>query len=367
MTVENIAGSQSPNAIAPVGGSALEKKGPADQVRRALELLKPQMAAALPRHLTPDRLCRVAMTAIQNTPKLLECDRTSLFAAIMTCAQLGLEPDGVLGQAYLVPFAGKVQFIPGYKGLISLARNSGEVLSINAHEVCRNDRFSYAYGLEERLEHVPASGDRGSITHFYAVAKFKGGGHHFEVLTRAEVEAIRDGSSGYKQALKYARAGEDPRSPWVQNFPEMGKKTAIRRMAKYLPMNVQKAAAMADMYDAGRHSELGEAGELRVDAPVAAGDVIDVSAEPEVQENRLDAFAAGAPEPSAAQPVGVEPYLISPERAKALRELAAERGLDADAVAAEISGSGLESTPVGFETTILRAIEAAPKPKQSKK
>jgi len=364
VTVESVAaGTQS--AIAPAGSAAIEKKGQADQVRRALELLKPQMAAALPRHLTPERLCRVAMTAIQNTPKLLECDRTSLFAAVMTCAQLGLEPDGVLGQAYLVPFKGKVQFIPGYKGLISLARNSGEVLSINAHEVCKNDRFAYAFGLDEKLEHVPASGDRGPITHFYAVAKFKGGGHHFEVLTRAEVEAIRDGSSGYKQAVQYAKVGEDPRSPWVQNFPEMGKKTAIRRMAKYLPMNVQKAAAMADMYDAGRHSELGDFGELRVDAPAA--DVIDVSPEPDPQSG-LDSFASGttpAATPQVESSPG-EPALISPERAKSLRELAAERGLDGDAIAAEISGAGLESTPVGFETTILRAIEAAPKSKAKK-
>src|SRR5581483_7497984 len=129
--------------------------------------MKPQLEMALPRHLTAERLLRVAMTAVQNTPKLLECDRTSLYAAVMTCAQLGLEPDGVLGQAYLVPFAGRVQFIPGYKGLITLARNSGDVVSISAHEVCKNDRFFYSFGLNERCEHVPADGDRGEVTHFY--------------------------------------------------------------------------------------------------------------------------------------------------------------------------------------------------------
>lgn len=261
---------------------------PVEDVRATLERLKPQMMLALPRHLTPERLCRVAMTAIQNTPKLLECDRTSLFAAIMTCAQLGLEPDGVLGQAYLVPFAGKVQLIPGYRGLISLARNSGEVRSIAAHEVCARDEFEYAYGLEPVLRHVPANGDRGDITHFYAVAHFVNGGHHFEVMTRSEVEAIRDGSSGYKTALRYAKAGQDPQTPWVQNFIEMGKKTAIRRISKFLPMNVQKAAALADSYDTGRHAQIGDAGEL----------VIDVEAEPEepksheVSTSGLDQFAA---------------------------------------------------------------------------
>lgn len=261
---------------------------PIDTVRLALERLKPQMALALPKHLTPDRLVRVAMTAIQNTPKLLECDRTSLYAAIFTCAQLGLEPDGVLGQAYLVPFGSKVQFIPGYKGLISLARNSGDVVSISAHEVCERDHFKYMFGLEEKLEHIPANGDRGEITHFYAVAQFKGGGHHFDVMTREEVEAIRNGSSGYKTALRFAKSGQEPQTPWVQNFVEMGKKSAIRRIAKYLPMNVQKAAAIADMYDTGRHAELGEAGELRVD-PAQRGEVIDAPPVPEVDP--LDTFA----------------------------------------------------------------------------
>lgn len=283
-------------AVAPASEAGLQttsKRGavkPIDDVRSTLERLKPQMSLALPRHLTPERLCRVAMTAIQNTPKLLECDRTSLFASIMTCAQLGLEPDGVLGQAYLVPFAGKVQLIPGYRGLIALARNSGEVRSIAAHEVCARDEFEYAYGLEPQLRHVPSNGDRGEITHFYAVAHFTNGGHHFEVMTRAEVEAIRDSSSGYKTAVRYAKSGQDPQTPWVQNFVEMGRKTAIRRIAKFLPMNVQRAAAIADAYDAGRHAQLGEAGEL----------VIDVVAEPEESTateasatNALDQFAAG--------------------------------------------------------------------------
>ena len=282
--VENMAAkeqaTEEPKALAPVK--------PIDNVRQTLEQLKPQMRLALPKHLTADRLCRIVMTAVQTTPKLLECDRRSFFAAVMSCAQLGLEPDGVLGQAYLIPFGSKVQLIVGYKGLISLARNSGDVVSIAAHEVCRNDHFKYVFGLEEKLEHIPASGERGEITHFYAVAQFKGGGHHFDVMTREEVETIRDSSSGYKTALRFAKTGQDPQTPWVQNFVEMGKKSAIRRIAKYLPMNVQKAAAISEMYENGRHADLGEAGELRVD-PAPAGEVIDAEALPE--SHGLDAFA----------------------------------------------------------------------------
>jgi recombination protein RecT len=342
------------SALAERPKSDLEQAKPIDAVRATLEKLKPQMALALPRHLTPDRLARVAMTAIQNTPKLLDCDRTSLFAAIMTCAQLGLEPDGVLGQAYLVPFAGKVQFIPGYKGLITLARNSGEVVSIAAHEVCEKDHFVYNFGLAEKLEHVPESGERGAITHFYAYAKFKDGGHYFDVMTKAEVDAIRDQSSGYKSALKYKSD-----SPWIQNYVEMGKKTAIRRISKYLPMNVQKAAAIADMYDSGRHAELGDAGELVIEAQPVGGRA-PASTEVDAPTNGLDKFAEG--EPKDVTPTREGPPLFPPEKVEHLRSLGQQRGVDADAIASELSGSDLAGTPASFETEILRRIYAAPNP-----
>ena len=87
-----------------MGMNAVQVKQESDNVRGLLEKMKGQFEMALPKHVTPDRLIRVALTAVQNTPKLLECDRRSLLSAVMTCAQLGLEPDGVLGQAYLVPF-----------------------------------------------------------------------------------------------------------------------------------------------------------------------------------------------------------------------------------------------------------------------
>ena len=181
----------------------------------------------------------------------------------MTCAQLGLEPDGVLGQAWLVPSRGKVQLVPGYQGFIALARNSGLITSINAQAVHRNDHFDFAYGLNERLEHVPAGGDRGEISHFYAYAKFKDGGHHFDVMSRAEVDAVRDRSESY-QAYRAGRA-ED--AAWVNSYVEMGKTTAIRRIAQYLPLTVQKAAALADLHEAGKHAALDDLGEIVVDLP----------------------------------------------------------------------------------------------------
>ena len=229
------------------------KTEPTEPARRALELMKPQLAAALPPHLSADRLVRVVLTVLQATPALLACDRASLCRAVMTCAQLGLEPDGALGQAYLVPSRGKVQLVPGYHGFIALARNSGEVISINARAVHRNDRFDFAYGLAERLEHVPAAGERGEITHFYAYAKLKDGGHHFEVMSRAEVDAVRNRTERIEDGA------------WASGYAEMGKYTVIRRIAKFLPLAVQKAAALADLYESGKHAGLDDSGALIVD------------------------------------------------------------------------------------------------------
>lgn len=227
--------------------------GPVESVRRDLELMKPRLATALPSLLDADRLLRVVIAALQSTPALLDCDRASLYGAVMTCAHLGLEPDGVLGQAWLVPSRGKVQLVPGYRGFITLARNSGLVISINAQAVHRNDHFDYAYGLNERLEHVPAGGDRGEITHFYAYARFKDGGHHFDVMSRSEVDAYR--------------AGQSEDSAWVNGYAEMGKTAVIRRISEYLPLTVRKAAALADLHDAGKHAALDDFGEIVVDLP----------------------------------------------------------------------------------------------------
>ena len=229
---------------------------PLDDVRGLLDQMKPQLQLALPKHLTVDRLLRIAITACQNTPKLLDCERRSLLSAVMTCAQLGLEPDGVLGQAYLVPFKGRVQFIAGYKGLLTLARNTGQVTAINAQLVRENDRFDYEYGLNERLEHRPAEGDRGEITHFYAYAKFTDGGHYFEVMTKAEVDKVRDKSEGY-QAFK---AGRIKSTPWDSHYEQMGRKTAIRRIANYLPMDVQRAILLERAYEQGHPSHIADDG-----------------------------------------------------------------------------------------------------------
>jgi recombination protein RecT len=198
-----------------------------------IEQMKPEIARALPRHLNPDRVARIAVTVMRRTPKLAECTPESFLGALMTCAQLGLEP-GPLGHAYLVPYGSEVTFIAGYRGLVDLARRSGQVQSVNARVVRVGDEFDYAFGLDPKLEHKPKADVDQVITHVYAVVRLKDGGADFDVMTRAEVEAIR----------KRSRAAKD--GPWVTDYAEMAKKTVLRRLLKTAPMSVEYQQAVAN-------------------------------------------------------------------------------------------------------------------------
>ena len=241
---------------------------PKEQIAHLLKVKQGEIAKMLPKHLNAERLMKVAQIAATTTPALAKCDVASLVGAIGQCAQMGLEPNTVLGHAYLVPFNVKrkdadgnerwvnsVQVIIGYKGLIDLARRSGQIVSIAAHEVCENDQFELVYGLDEKLNHTPSMGERGEILGFYAIAKLKDGGHAFEFMSRFQVEAIRDASQGWQQAVKYKKESSHP---WAVHFPEMGRKTVIRRLAKYLPLSIefQTAAALDGMAEGGKDQHM---------------------------------------------------------------------------------------------------------------
>ncbi len=202
-----------------------------------LDLIRQQQKAielALPQHMTAERFTRIVLTEVRRSPQLLKCDPMSLLGAVMLAAQLGLEP-GPLGHAYLVPFKREIQFIVGYKGMIDLARRSGQVSTIVGRAVFDGDRFDYAYGLDDRLEHVPAADggqDPDKLTHVYALAKFKDGGHVFVVLTRDDVEAYRRRSPSAKSQ----------HSPWHTDYVAMAIKTAVRRLFTWLPVTPELAA-----------------------------------------------------------------------------------------------------------------------------
>ncbi|MDN7609871.1 recombinase RecT [Burkholderia multivorans] len=234
-------------------------------VKQFFESQKGTLAAVLPRHVSPDRMLKIALGALRTTPKLMECTVESLMGAVVQCSQLGLEPNTPLGHAYLIPFEKKkkvggewvtekveTQIVIGYKGLIDLARRSGQVVSIAAHAVYEHDHFDYAFGLDEKLEHKPAMSARGRVIAFYAVAKLVGGGHAFEVMSAEQVNEIRDASQNYK----FARDKE--KTVWGQHYEEMGRKTVLRRLFKYLPVSIElaSAAALDDVGASGRSQAL---------------------------------------------------------------------------------------------------------------
>ena len=219
---------------------ATRKPNELAQFRGELDTMRSQLGLVLPPHITIERLARLAINAVQQNPDLLRCNRKSLYAAIMRSAQLGLEPDGVLGQAYLIPFKGVVQFIPGYKGLITLARNTGEVSSIRVEAVFHGDHFRVVNHQDPAFEHEPdIDGERtaAKVRAFYALARFRDGSTHFEWMSKREVDAIRERSPGKNS------------EPWRVHYVEMGKKTVIRRLCKFLPMDVQRAAARQEAFE----------------------------------------------------------------------------------------------------------------------
>lgn len=196
--------------------------------------MEPQIRKALPSVITPERFTRMVLTALSSSPKLQACTPMSFMGAMMQAAQLGVEPNTPLGQAYLIPYGGLCQFQLGYKGLIDLAYRSGEVSSIQAHEVHENDTFEYEYGLEPKLRHVPAQTDRGPVTFYYAVLKLKNGGVGFEVMSREDVETF---------ARKKSKAYNN--GPWKTDFDEMAKKTVLKKVLKYAPLKTEFARAVA--------------------------------------------------------------------------------------------------------------------------
>ena len=215
----------------------------------------PEIALALPKHVTIERLMRIVLSEVRKNPRLGQCTPASLLSAAFNCAALGLEPGGTLGHAYLIPYwnnknrSNEAQFQVGYKGMIDLARRSGQIQSISARAVYDNDQFDYSYGLEEQLIHRPALGERGELAYAYAVAKLKDGGIQFEVMGIDDLLAVRDSSQGYRQAVE---KGWD--NPWISNFDEMCRKTTIRRLFKYLPVSIEVMRA-ASLDEAGERGQ----------------------------------------------------------------------------------------------------------------
>jgi recombination protein RecT len=255
---------------------AVAKKKEPQTLKDFVIAMQDQIAKALPSVITAERFTRIALTALSSNPKLAECDRNSFLGGLMQAAQLGLEPNTPLGQAYLIPFRNnkkgitECQFQIGYKGLIDLCYRSGEMTSVYAHVVYENDEFDYELGLDQKLVHKPARSNRGNPTYYYAVWKLKNGGYGFSVWSVEDVEAhARKYSQAYKSSYD---------SPWKSEFDEMAKKTVLKATLKYAPIKTDFIVEARD----------------KDEAVISTGEDLALHAEYEtVEEEEPKALAAG--------------------------------------------------------------------------
>lgn len=200
-------------------------------VRDALAKARGSISAVAAKHLTPDRLLKVALAACQRSPKLLECNTVSLVQCVVGCAELGLEPNA-LGHAYLVPYGDTATLIIGYRGLLELAYRSGRILDITSECVFDGDQFDYKLGTDPFINHVPEGDtDANKVTHAYSIIRFKDGGQVMRVMTLKQLEAIR------------ARSKASRNGPWVTDTVEMYRKTVLRNTLKYSPMSIELSKA----------------------------------------------------------------------------------------------------------------------------
>lgn len=222
----------------------MQTMNPQKNMKSLLERSWPRIAAVIGNNLSPQRLYQMYVSTINREPQLANCGVESVLSCFMKCAALGLEPSNVdgLGRAYILPYGNKnyrtgqkeATLIIGYKGMIDLARRSGQIRDISARAVHEGDEFTYSYGLNEDLRHVPCT-KPGKLTHVYMIANFKDGGHYFQVMNADEIEAAAKRSPSYGKAV----------SPWKSDYEAMAKKTVIRRAFPYLPVSVEARDAAA--------------------------------------------------------------------------------------------------------------------------
>lgn len=204
--------------------------GQQQTIGQLIQSLRPEMARALPKHMDADRMARIALTVLRKTPKLAQCTPESFMGALLTSAQLGLEP-GAGDEAYLVPYGKECQFIVGYQGYAKLFWQHPMAKHLDAQAVYERDEFDYAYGLDPFLRHKPALGDRGEVIAYYAVAKLSTGASAFVVLSPEDVKKLRQGKVGASGNIS------DPMR-WME------RKTAVRQLVKLLPKSVELQRAL---------------------------------------------------------------------------------------------------------------------------
>jgi len=213
-----------------------KKQSPVAAFSGFMDQLKPQIARALPAHMNADRMARLALTAFSTTPALQQCDPKSIAGAIMTAAQLGLEP-GINGAGYLIPYKETCTFVPGWKGLVDLVARSGRA-TVWTGAVRDGDKFEYQLGDEPFCKHKPGDEDDDApFTHVYAIGRVKDATMPvIEVWSRAKV---------LKHLKKYNKVGNRHYANTDENNLEMyARKCALLQVLKYMPSSIELSNAI---------------------------------------------------------------------------------------------------------------------------
>lgn len=227
------------------GNNAMQKvdnRNAAPSLKQWVAKMSDQIKNALPANITPERMMRIAITALSKDGKLSSSTPESFMGALLTSAQLGLECNTPLGQAYLIPFWNskkncmETQFQLGYQGLIDLCYRTGQYKKIVARVVYEGDDFDYSYGLEERLIHRPHEKSDKPI-YVYAIYELKNGASAFEVMSWDAID---------KHAKKYSQSANSSYSPWKTDPESMAKKTVLKKVLKYAPKTVENAELIAE-------------------------------------------------------------------------------------------------------------------------
>ena len=230
---------------------------PQKKMAGMLQKMLPEIKKAVGQTMTPERFTRIALSLFNGNPQFWEASPTSFLSALMQSAQCGLEPNTVLGEAYVIPYKNtkqgitEVNFQVGYKGILKMALNTGLYEAIYAHEVREGDEFSYEYGLNKNLIHKPADKPSTKVTYYYAVYKLKNGGFDFVVWSRDRVE-----EHAKEFSKNYTYKGQiNKNSVWFKNFDSMAKKTVLLDVLKYAPKSVEMARAFDLDYKAETKEE----------------------------------------------------------------------------------------------------------------
>lgn len=225
-----------------------QSKNKSNSFNLLLKSMAPEFSRALPKHLTVERMMRVALTAYSSSPQLQQCDPMTIIAAIVQSSQLGLEVNTALGEAYIIPYYNgstkqmEAQFQMGYKGELALAYRTREYRMIGAYEVYDNDDFVYEYGLDRKCRHIPARKPIGDPVYYYAVYETINGGKDFIVMSK---EQIDDHALKYSKSLKTSMDKGYKSSPWEKDYGAMAKKTVLKVLMNYAPKTIEYATQLA--------------------------------------------------------------------------------------------------------------------------